>query len=152
MAKPVSFKPQLIDPHEELMRRVEAAPRDHAEALLVAWDTLQSAHDKGILELVQGMIEGRDIIAGRLAAGMKNDETVQALRNTISAARLLASIDPSMLQRMAKAFEADPPREEKKAPGIFALIRRAFSADTRRGLGFMLSLIGKVGSATKTEK
>ena len=52
MAIPISFKPQPVDPHQELMRRVDAAPREHAEALLVAWDLLQTAHDQGIRELL----------------------------------------------------------------------------------------------------
>lgn len=150
MASPISFKPQPVDPHQELMKRVEAAPRQHAEALLVAWDLLQTAHDKGILDLAQGLIGGRDVIAGKLAEAGKSEEGVAALRNALAVGRILASFDPAMLQRMAQAFENDgqAPRVEKKAPGIFALMRRAFSADGRRGIGFMTSLLAKVGSAT----
>jgi uncharacterized protein YjgD (DUF1641 family) len=149
MAAPISFKPLPVDPQQELMRRVESAPREHAEALLVAWDLLQTAHDKGMLDLAQGLIEGRDVIAKNLAVAAKSDAAVQALRNIIALSRVLSSLDPDMLQRLAKSFEDKPPQQEKKAPGIFTLLRRAFAEDTRRGLGFALSLMGKVGAATK---
>jgi len=151
MASPISFKLQPVDPHQELMNRVEAAPREHAEALLVAWDLLQTAHDKGILDLAQGLIGGRDLIAGKLAEAGKSEEGVAALRNALAVGRILASFDPDMLQRMARAFEAngEKPRVEKKPPSLWQLFRRATSEDGRRGLAFMTSILSKVGEATK---
>jgi uncharacterized protein YjgD (DUF1641 family) len=150
MASPISFKPLPVDPHQELMNRVEAAPRQHAEALLVAWDLLQTAHDQGILDLAQGLIGGRDIIAGKLAEAGKSEEGVAALRNALAVGRILASFDPDMLQRMAKAFEADDkaPHMEKKPPSLWQLFRRATSEDGRRGMGFVTDMLAKVGSAT----
>ena len=35
---------------------------EHAEALLVAWDVLQAAHDKGLLDILHGMIAAKDAI------------------------------------------------------------------------------------------
>ncbi len=151
MASPISFKPQPVDPHQELMNRLEAAPRQHAEALLVAWDLLQTAHDQGILDLAQGLIGGRDIIAGKLAEAGKSEEGVAALRNVLAVGRILASFDPDMLQRMAKAFESDgdAPQVEKKAPSLWQLFRGATSEDGRRGIGFVTAMLTKVGSATR---
>lgn len=150
MASPISFKPQPVDPHQELMHRVEAAPREHAEALLVAWDLLQTAHDKGILDLAQGLIGGRDIIAGKLAEAGKSEEGVAALRNALAAGRILAAFDPDMLQRMARSFEDDgqAPKVEKKPPSLWQLFRRVTSEDGRRGIGFVTALLAKVGAAT----
>jgi uncharacterized protein YjgD (DUF1641 family) len=150
MASPISFKPQPFDPHQELMKRVDAAPREHAEALLVAWDLLQTAHDKGILDLAQGLIGGRDVIAGKLAEAGKSDEGVAALRNALAVGRILAAFDPDMLQRMAKSFEADGKalRVEKKPPSLWQLFRRVTSEDGRRGIGFVTALLAKVGAAT----
>jgi uncharacterized protein YjgD (DUF1641 family) len=149
MASPISFKPLPVDPHRELMRRVEEAPREHAEALLVAWDLLQTAHEKGILDLAQGLMGGRDVIAGKLGEAAKSDEGVAAMRNAIALGRILAAFDPAMLQRMAQSFEADKPRVEKNAPGFWTLVRRGFSADARRGLGFAMAMLTKVGKATR---
>ena len=150
MASSISFKSQPFDPHQELMKRVDAAPREHAEALLVAWDLLQTANDKGILDLAQGLIGGRDVIAGKLAEAGKSDEGVAALRNALAVGRILAAFDPDMLQRMAKSFEADGKalRVEKKPPSLWQLFRRVTSEDGRRGIGFVTALLAKVGAAT----
>jgi hypothetical protein len=67
MANPIPFKPALVDPRTELTRRLEAAPTEHAEALLVAWNILQTAHDEGVLDTVHGLIGAKDTIFAKLA-------------------------------------------------------------------------------------
>ena len=47
MASPIEFKPQKVDPREELQRRLQAAPMEHAESILVALDVLEAALEKG---------------------------------------------------------------------------------------------------------
>jgi uncharacterized protein YjgD (DUF1641 family) len=167
MAHPITFKPKPVDPHVELMQRVEAAPREHAEALLVAWDLLQSAHDKGLLDLAQGLVEGKDIITGKLAEAANLPESVAAIRNGMALARVLGSLDPDMLQRLAKSLDEASKKKvasEQKAaqhgsqhkeksapkpPGIFAITKRALSADGRRGLAFATDLLVALGRAIK---
>ena len=151
MAHPITFKPQPVDFHKELMRRVDEAPREHAEALLVAWDLLQTSHDQGILELAQGLIGGKDIIAGKLAEAANIPESVNAIRNGIAMGRILGSLDPEMLQRLAKGFD-DASKEhqaEKEPPSLWTLFRRSTSADARRGLSFLTSLLVALGRAAK---
>jgi uncharacterized protein YjgD (DUF1641 family) len=154
MAHPITFKPHPVDYHKELMKRVEAAPQEHAEALLVAWDLLQTSHDQGILELAQGLIGGKDVIAGKLAEAANLPESVTAIRNGIAMARVLGSVDPEMLQRLAKGFEDASKQhgEEKEPPGLWALFRRSTSADARRGLSYLTSLLVVLGRATRPDK
>jgi len=151
MAHPITFKPQPVDYHKELMQRVDAAPREHAEALLVAWDLLQTSHDQGILELAQGMMGGKDIIAGKLAEAASVPESVNAMRNGIALARILGSIDPDMLQRLARGFDktSKEHQEEKEPPSLWTLFRRSTSRDARRGLSFLTSLLVALGRAAK---
>lgn len=151
MANPVQFEPQPVDPHLELMRRVEAAPRDHAEALLVAWDVLQTAHDKGMLDLLQGLLGGRDIISGKLAEIASTEEGIRLLRNLLALGRILASIDPEVLQRLGKAldYSAQAHAAEEKAPGLISLFLRLRSEDGRRGLSFVTHLLTELGRATR---
>ena len=151
MAHPITFKPQPVDFHKELMRRVDEAPREHAEALLVAWDLLQTSHDQGILELAQGLIGGKDIIAGKLAEAANIPESVNAIRNGIAMARILGSLDPEMLQRLAKGFDdaSKEHQEEKAPPSLWTLFRRSTSADARRGLSFLTSLLVALGRAAR---
>ena len=151
MAHPITFKPQPVDYHKELMRRVEAAPREHAEALLVAWDLLQTSHDQGILELAQGLIGGKDVIAGKLAEAASIPESVNAIRNGIAAARILGSLDPDMLQRLAQGIDKATKEhaEEKEPPSLWTLFRRSTCPDARRGLSFLTSLLVALGRAAK---
>jgi len=148
MAHPITFKPQPVDPHLELMRRVEAAPREHAEALLVAWDLLQSAHDKGVLDLAQGLIDGKDIVTGKLAEAANQPESIAALRNAIALGRMLGSFDPEVLQRLAQEMER-PAKQEELPPSLWKLFRQSTSGDARRGLWFLTRLLTSLGRATR---
>ncbi len=151
MANPITFTPQPVDPHVELMRKVEAAPREHAEALLVAWDTLQTAHDQGILDLIQGLIGGRDIIAGKLADAVVLPESINAIRNLIALGRIVAALDPDMLHRLAKAVDQgmQGPHPNGQTPSLFRIARQATSPEGKRGLSFAVQLLVALGTATE---
>lgn len=151
MAHPITFTPQPIDPHMELMRKVEAAPREHAEALLVAWDTLQTAHDQGLLDLLQGLMGGRDIIAGKLAEAVVLPESVAAIRNLIALGRIVAALNPDMLHRLAKAMDQgmQVPKTDAETPSMFRILRQATSPAGKRGLSFAVQLLVAVGAATE---
>ena len=147
MANPLQFRPTIGDPHQELERRLASAPREHAEALLVGWDLLQTAHDQGILDLVQGMIGGRDFIATELAAAMNKPGSIAALRNLISMGRVVAALNPDTLDHLARALEgaAQQKESEVKPPSLWQLFRRATSEDGRRGLSFMTTILTGLG-------
>ena len=147
MANPLQFKPIIGDPHQELERRLASAPREHAEALLVGWDLLQTAHDKGILDLVQGMIGGRDFIATELAAAMNKPGSIAALRNLISMGRIVAALNPDTLDHLARALEGAAQQKESgaKPPSLLQIFRRATSEDGRRGLSFMTTILTGLG-------
>ena len=151
MAHPISFVPQPVDPHVELMRKVEAAPRDHAEALLVAWDTLQTAHDQGILDLLQGLIGGRDVIAGKLAEAVVLPESIEVIRNLIAFGRILGAVDPDMLHRLAKAMDQgmQGPHPGGSTPSMFRILRQATSPAGKRGLLFAVQMLVAIGGATE---
>lgn len=151
MAHPITFTPQPVDPHVELMRKVEAAPRDHAEALLLAWDTLQTAHDQGILDLLKGLIGGRDVIAGKLAEAMVMPESVNAVRNLIALGRIAAALDPDMLHRLAKAMDQgmQGPQPDGETPSMFRILRQATSPAGKRGLSFAVQMLVAIGTATE---
>lgn len=151
MAKPITFTPQPVDPHLELMRKVEAAPREHAEALLVAWDLLQTAHDQGILDLLHGLIGGRDVIAGQLASALVQPESINAVRNLIALGRIVAALDPEVLHRLAKAMDQglQGPQPDGQTPSLFRIMRQATSPAGKRGLSFAVQLLVALGTATE---
>ena len=153
MAHPITFKPKAVDLQQELMGRVAAAPAEHAEALLTAWDLLQTAHDKGMLDLAKGLIGGKDAIAGKLAEAANLPESVAAIRNAMAGARLLGAVDPEMLQRLARGMEhaTAEHKAERKPPSLWTLFRRSTSEDARRGLSFLTLLLTSLGKATREE-
>jgi uncharacterized protein YjgD (DUF1641 family) len=170
MAHPITFKPAPVDPRKELMERVANAPREHADALLTAWELLQTAHDQGILDLAKGLIGGKDIITKKIAESANLPESVSAIRNGMALARVLASFDPDMLQRMAKALDEAAHEklvaeneaakhgsasvgyrneEKSKAPSLWSLLKSATSKDARRGMAFGLTVVSALGRAAR---
>ncbi len=111
---------------------------EHAEALLVAWDVLQAAHDKGLLDALHGMIEAKDTITGKVAEYAKLPEGMAGIRNLIAAAKILTAIDPEVVDRLSRSVvEAKRTHEQEgSAPGLWELMERANSEDGRRGLSF----------------
>ncbi len=150
MANPLHFK-VVVDPKHELQRRLDAAPVEHAEALLVAYDILQRAHDNGLLDLANGLVGGRDIIAAKLAEYGKLPEGIAAIRNLIAAGKVLMALDPNTLDEFSKSLVSATMehKKEEKPPSLWTLAKRAASEDSRRGLSFMTLLLGAVGRSLR---
>ena len=68
MAKPIAFVPKSTAPQLELQHRLDAAPQQHAEAILAAYNLLEEAHRKGggkdFEELLRASLQ---ILAGSVA-------------------------------------------------------------------------------------
>ena len=146
MANPLQFKP-VVDPKQELKRQLDAAPMEHAEALLVGYDILKAAHANGTLDLINGLVSGRDIIAGKVAQYAKLPGGIAMIRNLLAAGKILMALDPETLDEVTKAMvdAHGAHRAEVKAPSLWQLTRRATSEDSRRGLSFMTLLLGALG-------
>ena len=121
MANPIQFKPK-VDPRLELLKQLEAAPLESAEALLVGYDILKTAHANGTLDLLNGLIGGRDIIAGKLAEYAKLPGGIAAIRNLLAASKILMMLDPETLDNVTKALvtATGQHKAEVKAPSLWA--------------------------------
>jgi uncharacterized protein YjgD (DUF1641 family) len=152
MAKPLAFTPSPIDPHLELQRRLNAAPREHAEALLVAYDVLQTAHDKGILDLLHGALGAKDTIFATMARYAKTPEGIAAIRNLLEGAKILTAIDPETLDAVTRSLTGaiSEHKGEKTPPSLFQIAKRTMSQDGRRGLSFMTLMLTGLGRALKS--
>ena len=151
MANPLHFK-VVVDPKHELQRRLDAAPVEHAEALLVGYDILQTAHDNGLLDLVNGIVGGRDVIAAKLAEYAKLPGGIAAaIRNLLAAGKILMALDPETLDELSKSIVTATGlhKAEEKPPSLWQLAKRATSEDSRRGLSFMTLLLGAVGKSLR---
>jgi uncharacterized protein YjgD (DUF1641 family) len=150
MANPLHFKPK-VDPKLELQRQLDAAPRENAEALLVAYDILKTAHANGTLDLVNGLVGGRDIIAAKIADYAVLPGGIAAIRNLLELSKLLMALDPDTLENLSKSMvtATGQHRAEVKPPSLWQLFRRATSEDSRRGLSFMTLLLESVGRSLR---
>lgn len=151
MAVPLTFKPNPVDPNLEFERRLKAAPREHAEALLVVYDIIQAAYDQGLLDTAHGMISARDAIAGKLAEYAKAPEGETGIRNLLQSAKLFASIDPALLERLTNAFTQTESQHQHETtpPTLWQIFKRTTSEDGRRGLSFFTLLLTNLGRSLK---
>jgi uncharacterized protein YjgD (DUF1641 family) len=151
MAKPIAFKPVTVDFKADLIRRLEKAPDEHAAALLAAYDVLQVAHDKGILDLLHGMIGTKDAIFAKLAEYASTPEGIAGIRNLLTAAKILTELDPEVLDQLSKAMAGatEEHKRELYAPSMWQIIKRTTSEDSRRALSFLTLLLSGFGKSLK---
>ena len=149
MAQPVPFTPKTADPRTELQRRLAAAPNEHAEALLVAYDLLQEAHNQGILDALHGAVKAKDTIISLLAKFGTETVNINAVRHVIAVGQMVGSFDPEPISNLAKeAYTAmETQRRESRPPSLWQLFQRMRHPDTRRGLSFVTSMLGALGRA-----
>lgn len=151
MARPIAFKPSTVDFKADLQRRLEKAPVEHAEALLLAFDVLEAAHKEGLLDLLHGAIGAKDKIIDTMSKYASEPEGIAAIRNLLTAAKLLTELDPEMLERFTKVVGSatEKQKQEKTPPSMWQIFRRATSEDGRRGLSFMTFFLSGLGKSLK---
>jgi uncharacterized protein YjgD (DUF1641 family) len=153
MAKPIELIPQPRDPREELKRRLDAAPLEHADALLAGYDVLQQLHDSGTLDLLRGLLGAGDQVVKHAVEMATQPESVRTLSNMLVLAKLLGSVDPDALNRVVSGLQSMRKSPKKEPPSVAALLRRMSSRRSRRALAaiaLMLDSIGKeLGSGAR---
>jgi uncharacterized protein YjgD (DUF1641 family) len=152
MAKPIAFKPITVDFKADLQRRLEKAPEEHAAALLAAYDVLEAAYDEGLLDILHGMIASKDAILSTLSRYAREPEGITGIRNLLTAAKILAELDPEVLEHVSKAMTSATKdyKREQTPPSLFQLAKRANSEDSRRGLSFMTLILSSLGRSLKS--
>jgi uncharacterized protein YjgD (DUF1641 family) len=150
MANPLHFKPK-VDPKLELQRQLDAAPLENAEALLVAYDILKTAHANGTLDLVNGLVGGRDVIAEKISEYAKLPGGIAAIRNLLELSKILMALDPDALESISRAMvsASEEHRAEATPPSLWQLFRRSTSEDARRGLSLMTTMLVALGRSLK---
>ena len=147
MANPLPYEAPSVDPSTELNRQIAAAPTQRGEALLAAWDLLETAHEQGILDALQGAVYAKDTLIGNVAQYAKQQESINAMRNAFALVKILGSLDPEILENVAKAMAeaSEEHRNEVRPPSLWKLIRRVNSEDSRRGLSFLTLMLAGLG-------
>jgi len=146
MAKAVDFR--VFTPRnsrEDLIRKVEQAPVEHAEAVLATYDLLQRLHEKGMIDLLNGLLSAGDTVVDKVAELISSKEVVNALRTGLIFANLLNSIDPDKLHAVIS-------NAGKETPSLLAIGKQATSKDARRGLATAVGLLNVFGEALNAQQ
>ena len=146
MANPITFVPKPLDPREGLRKQLEQAPLEHAEALLVAYDLIQAAHDEGILDLLHGAVKHKNTVFEHVAEGVRKQESLDALRNLISMSMVLGAIDPETMSCVAAALSTASNPKPEEPLSMWGLFKRVSSRDGRRGLSLIVEMLVAIGT------
>ena len=146
MAKAVEIRPTPRSAEDELQRRLDEAPKEHAAAILNAYKTLQMLHDSNTLDMVRGALGAGGKVLDEGVSVITTPGSLRAIRNALVLIELVSTIDPALLHAVVKGIA--PLIQQQPAappPSLWSLGKRLFSADVRRGLDASLTILAALG-------
>jgi uncharacterized protein YjgD (DUF1641 family) len=145
VAQPISSLP-VHQNGTSAEQHLHQALEKHEEALLSALQLVQLLHDRGILDLLRGLVGAGDQLVDTLTAAVDTPESVRAIRNFLLLSKFFGSIPPDVLNSLVQTVTEGAEREkEQRAPGLLQLLRRLRSEDSRHAMAVGLDLIESVG-------
>jgi uncharacterized protein YjgD (DUF1641 family) len=145
MGQPIAFHaPAKAAPTN--MEKLRTAPEEHAEAVLSAYELLQLLHDRGVLNLLRGLVDSGDELIGTITAAVDTPESIRAIRNFLLLTKFFGSIPPDVLSSLVDTVNAGAQREKAhKAPGFLRLLWRLRNEDSRHAAAVALDLLEGFG-------
>lgn len=148
MAQPIPLEVPPRNPRAELRSRLEDAPKQHAEAVLAAYEVLQQLHDRGLLEIMRGALAASDEILEKVVDNTKTPEAIRAIRNLLFWRQILGSIEPEWFKGIFQAIPegiAQATAERQQPVSFFGLLRRLMDKDSLRGLAAAVDFLQAFG-------
>jgi uncharacterized protein YjgD (DUF1641 family) len=141
MAMPVEFREfRPKDSRDDLIRKVQDAPEAHAEAVLAAYELLQRMHDKGLLDVANGLLSAGDTVVEKVTDVVSSKQAVNALRVALMFSNLLGTIDPDAVHKLLMPEKNDP-------PSLWQIMKQATGKEARAGLAASIGLLKVLGGA-----
>jgi uncharacterized protein YjgD (DUF1641 family) len=152
MARAIGWEKATRDPREELHRRLDQAPEEHAEALLDLYELLQQLHDSGLFRLLRGALGSGDLLLETAVNAAKSEEAIRGLRNAIILGKMLGSINPELLQGYANAVSETLGCQKPvvEPPGLFKLLSEFRHPELRRSMAIVNKFLESLGNQLKT--
>src|SRR5258706_3920477 len=145
MGRPIPREWPRRDRREELHSSLEKAPAEHAEAILAGFEVLQGLHDRGVLELLRGVLDGGNKILEIVVEATKTPEAIRGIRNLVIMTKIFGSIDPELLKKLAEAIPdvlvGEAKAQETEPPGFWEVLHILRSKNLRRGLAVVNNLL-----------
>jgi len=138
MAQPISFiKPQPAGDTDP-----------HAEAVASALDLLKLLHERGVLDLLRGLVGAGDQVVDILTTALNTPEAIRGMRNFLLLTKFFATIPPDVLNGLVQTATEGAAREKSnEPPGLLQLVRRMNSPESRHAMAVMLDLLEGVGKS-----
>lgn len=154
MALPIAFEVKPCDPREKLREKLEAAPIEHAEALLESYELLQQLHRTGTLRALTGALGAGNQILQTAVDAAGSCEAVAATRNAILLGKMLAGINPEILKGIVVAVSETLGSYKKpviEPPGLFALLSQFRHKELRRSIALVNRFLESLGNQIKSQ-
>jgi uncharacterized protein YjgD (DUF1641 family) len=105
-------------------------------------------HDRGILAALKGVLSASDFVLESVVETAKTPEAVRSVRNVFLLTKMLGSIEPEVLEQLIDSVpeglaKASAPRQE--TPGLFSLVHKLTSQESRRGLAVAAEILETFG-------
>jgi len=152
MARPIPLDLPLRDPREELRKRLDQAPLEHAEALLDSYELLGKLHEHGVFELLRGALGASDKLIETAVDAAKSDDAIRAIRNAIILGKILGAINPDVLQSVAIAVGETLGCYEQpiiEPPGLLSLMFQFTHKELRRSMALLNKFLESLGNQIK---
>jgi len=148
MARPIPLSEPPRDARAELLARLQAAPAQHAEAILNALEVLQGLQDCGVLEFMRGALGSSEQVLEVAVHAANSPKSIRGIRNLMLLVNMLGEIDPEQLKSLTQAVpqSLSATSRETSPPGLFKLAGKAlWSSDFLRGLSTATTLLEAIG-------
>jgi uncharacterized protein YjgD (DUF1641 family) len=146
MALPVEYREFTPkNSRADLIRKLEQAPEEHAEALLSAYELLQRMHEKGLISVANGLLSASDAVVDRTVDLVSSKEAVTALRLALMLSNVLGSLDADRVHKLLAP-------SSEKPPSLWAILRSATSENARAGMAAGIGLLTAFGEALRKQK
>jgi uncharacterized protein YjgD (DUF1641 family) len=149
MAKAIEIRPRPTPAGEQIQRKLDAAPKEHAEAVLDAYRTLQTLHDTDTLSFVRGLLGAGDKVLSEVVSVATSPQSTRAIRNLLVLTDLLGTVSPDTLHRVASTVTPVLTEPQPAEPPSLLVIgwRLATSKDVHRALAIGVAVLEAVGQA-----
>ena len=132
-----------------LLAKLEAAPAEHAAAILDSYELLQTLHEAGVLEMLRGAVSARDTAMEAAVGVAQTTEAVNAIRNAMIVGKMMGSINPELLQCIANAVGETLGSNRRPVidpPGLFSLLGQFRRPELRRSVALVNRFLEAMGS------
>lgn len=133
------------------LNEVEAAIADNKESVLAAIELSRNLHDKGLLNILNGMLsQGEDVLDTAIKE-INKPQNADVIANGIGLTLMLGTLDVDRLKILMKKVNqgvrvATADRAEEDGPGnVFQLMKLLKDPEINRSIGMLVNFLKGMG-------